>query len=38
MEHLNLCGLPVRLPLMKASSALKDKLYAAIADLEVSAH
>ena len=38
MDHLGLCGSEVRLPLMKASSTLKDKLYAAIAALEVSAH
>jgi len=38
MNHLGLCEGDVRLPLTKASSALKDKLYAAIAALEVSAH
>ena len=38
MKHLGLCEGDVRLPLTKASSALKDKLYAAIAALEVSAH
>ena len=38
MNHLGLCGSEVRLPLTKATSALKDKLYAAIAALEVSAH
>ena len=38
MNHLGLCGGEVRLPLMKATSTLKDKLYAAIAALEVSAH
>ena len=38
MNHLGLCEGDVRLPLTKASAALKDKLYAAIAALEVSAH
>ena len=38
MNHLGLCEGDVRLPLTKASSALKDKLYVAIAALEVSAH
>ena len=38
MKHLGLCEGDVRLPLTKASAALKDKLYAAIAALEVSAH
>ena len=38
MNHLGLCEGDVRLPLTKASAALKDKLYAAIAELEVSAH
>ena len=38
MNHLGLCEGDVRFPLTKASSALKDKLYAAIAALEVSAH
>ena len=38
MNHLGLCEGDVRLPLTKASSALKDKLYAAIAALEVPAH
>ncbi len=38
MNHLGLCEGGVRLPLTMASAALKDKLYAAIAALEVSAH
>lgn len=38
MVHLGLCEGNVRLPLTKASDSLKDKLYAAIASLEVSAH